>query len=126
MNLVFANSNKEEVIYPLAAKEIAQAQQDGHNLQALTNKDKYTIQQVENTKVLCTDNKLVVPATLHHRAVSWYYQYLQHPGSTCLEETLCIALYWRDMHQTIQSYVKKCKKCEVDKHHKHKYGELPT
>ena len=70
MNLVFANSNKEEVIYPLTAKEIAQAQQDDPNLQALAAKDKYTMKLVENMKVLCKDDKLVIPAALHHRAVS--------------------------------------------------------
>ena len=103
MNLVFANSNEEEVIYPLTVKEIAQAQQDNPNLQALAAKDKYTMKLVENTKVLCKDDKLVIPAALHHRAVSWYHHYLQHPGSTCLEETLCIAMYWKGMRHTIQS-----------------------
>ena len=93
MNLVFANSNKEEVIYPLMVKEIAQAQQDDPNLQALAAKDKYTMKLVENTKVLCKDDKLVIPAALHHWAVSWYHHYLQHPGSTRLEETLRIAMY---------------------------------
>ena len=39
MNLVFANSNKEEVIYPLTVTEIAQAQQDDPNLQALEAND---------------------------------------------------------------------------------------
>ena len=38
MNLVFANSNEDDVIYPLTVKEIAQAQQDDLNLQALANK----------------------------------------------------------------------------------------
>ena len=105
MNLVFASSNKDEAIHPLIVKDIAQAQQDVSNLQALAalklqelaNKDKYIMQLVQNTKVLCKDNKLVVPGTLHQRANSWYHHYLQHPGSTCLEETLCIALYWKGM-----------------------------
>ena len=35
-------------------------------------------------------------------------------------------MYWKDMHHTIQSYVKNCKKCQVNKWHKHKYGKLPT
>ena len=97
MNLVFANSNKEEVIYPLMVKEIAQAQQDDPNLQALAAKDKYTMKLVENREVLCKDDKLVIPAALHQREVSWYHHYLQHPGSTHLEETLCIAMYWKGM-----------------------------
>jgi len=44
-------------------------------------------QLIENTKVLCKEHKLVIPASLQHRAVSWYHQYLQHPGHSRLEET---------------------------------------
>ena len=110
MNLVFANSNKDEVIYPLAVKVIAHAQQDNPSLQALAAKDKYTMKLVENTKVLCKDDKLVIPAALLHQTVSWYHHYLQHPVSTHLEETLCVAMYWKGMCRTIQSYVKNCKK----------------
>ena len=97
MDLVFANSNKEEVIYSLMVKEIAQAQQDDPNLQALAAKDKYAMKLVENMKVLCKEEKLAIPAALHHWAVNWYHHYLQHPGSTHLEETLCIAMYWKGM-----------------------------
>ena len=39
MNLVFANSNEEDMIYLLMVKEIAQAQEDNPNLQALAAKD---------------------------------------------------------------------------------------
>ncbi len=81
------------MIYPLTVREIAQAQHDDPNLQALAVKDKYTMKLVESTKVLCKDEKSVIPAALHLWAVSWYHNYLQHPGSTCLEETLCIAMY---------------------------------
>ena len=82
-------------------KEIAQAQQDSPNLQAVAAKGQFTMKLVENTKVLCKDDKLVIPAALHHQAVSWYHHYLQHPGSTRLEETLCIAMHWKGMQRTI-------------------------
>ena len=101
-------------------------QQDFRNLQALAAKDKFTMKLVENTKVLCKEDKLVIPAALHHQAVNWYHHYLQHPGSTHLEETLHIAMYWKGMCHTIQSCVKNCKKCQVNKHHKHEYGKLPS
>ena len=84
------------------------------------------MQLVENTKVLCKDSKLAVSATLHHRAVSWYHHHVQHCGSTSLEETLSIALYWKGMCRTIQSFVKNCKKCQLNKGCKHKYGKLPN
>ncbi len=43
-----------------------------------------------------------------------------------LEETLCSAMYWKSMQNTIQSLVKKCHSCQVNKRKKHKYGKLPT
>ncbi len=46
-----------------------------------------SFQLFENTKVLCKEDKIVIPASLQHRAVSWYHHYLQHPGHSCLAET---------------------------------------
>ena len=84
------------------------------------------MQLVENTQVLCKGTAMVLPAALHHRAVSWYHHYLQHPGATRLRETLRAAMHWNGMQNTVQKYVKNCHKCQVNKRHKHKYGKLPT
>ncbi len=35
-------------------------------------------------------------------------------------------MYWKHMHSTIQSYVKNCKSCQVNKRRSQKYGKLPT
>ena len=52
MNLVFANLDDEEAIYPLTTREIAEAQKHDIKLNKMTNEHGYTIQLVENTKVL--------------------------------------------------------------------------
>ncbi len=70
MNLVFANRSKEDVIYPLTVREIAQAQKLDASLKKFN--DQYSTQLVENTEVLCKDGKMVIPAALQHHAVSWY------------------------------------------------------
>ena len=126
INVVFANRSKEDVIYPLTVKEITQAQKDDAVLKKLSKTDKYSTQLVEDTQVLCKDGKMVIPKVLQHRAVSWYHHYLQHPGNTRLEETLHTAMYLKGTRNTIQSHVKNCRTCEVNKEHKHKYGKLPT
>ena len=126
MNLVFANCSKEEVIYPLTVNEIAEAQLSDPSIQKLASDKRYTMRLVENTQVLCKGTAMVLPTALHHRAISWYHHYLQHPGATCLEETLRAAMYWTGMRSTIRKYVKNCHKCQVNKRHKHKYGKLPT
>jgi hypothetical protein len=53
-----------------------------------------SFQLIENTKVLCKEDKLIIPASLQHRAVSWYHHYLQHPGHSRLEETMRSMKYW--------------------------------
>jgi hypothetical protein len=87
INIVFANCSKEDVMYPVTVKEIAQAQEDDAVQKKLSNTDKYSTQLVEDTQVLCKDGKMVIPKVLQSRAVSWYHHYLQHPGHTHLEDT---------------------------------------
>ena len=87
MNLVFANQNKEDTIYPLTTWEIAEAQQQDSNLKKQAEKEGYSKQLVENIEVLCYKGKMVIPKCLQHHAVAWYH-YLQHPGTKHLEETL--------------------------------------
>jgi hypothetical protein len=92
-NMMFINHGKGDVIYPLTAKEIAQAQKDNAVLKKLNKTDKYSNQLVEDTQVLCKDAKMAIPKVLQNHAVSWYHPNLQHPGHTHLEETLHAAMY---------------------------------
>eukprot|EP00804_Cyclotella_cryptica_P028232 CCRYP_014590-RA/>CCRYP_014590-RA protein AED:0.27 eAED:0.27 QI:0/-1/0/1/-1/1/1/0/188 len=122
MNEVFGNQNEEESIYPVTTREIAEAQQED---KSLLNKG-YSTHLVEDIKVLCKDGKMVIPKSLQHRAVAWFHHYLQHPGSKRLEETLRLSMYWKGLRTTVQSHVKKCHSCQVNKHRQLKYGKLPT
>ena len=97
MNFVFANTQEEESIYPLCVHEIAEAQNTDANLKKLTKLDKYEINLVDDTEILCKHGKLVIPKSLQQCAVEWYHHYLQHPGATLLEETLRGAIYWKGM-----------------------------
>jgi hypothetical protein len=106
MNLVFANQDDEDAIYPLTTREIAEAQKHNIELNTITDKDGNTTQLVENTKVLCKDGKMVIPKSLQKLAVAWYHHYLQHPGNMCLEETLHLSMYWKGLRKTVQSHVK--------------------
>jgi hypothetical protein len=126
MNSVFANPSEEDIIYPLIVKEIVETQETDPTIQKLTSDPQYTRQLVENTQILYKGTAMVLPTALWHRAISWYHHYLQHPGVTSLEETLRAAMNWKGMQNTIQKYVKNCHKCQVNKRHKHKYGNVPT
>ncbi len=126
MNFVFANRSEDDSIYPLTTREIAESQSNDEQLKQLATHDGYSTELVENTHVLCKNGNLVIPKDLQDRAVAWYHHYLQHPGSTRLEETLRQAMYWKGMRTTIRSHVKKCHSCQVNKRRQHKYGKLPT
>jgi hypothetical protein len=79
----------------------------------------------EDTKLLCKNGKVIIPTSPWHRAVSWYHHYLQHPGHSCLEETMRSVMYWKGIPTTIQRYVKSCRSCQVNKRHSQKYGHIP-
>jgi hypothetical protein len=88
-------------------------------------KKEICLQLVEDTKVLCKNDKLIIPASLRHRAVAWYHHYLQHPGHSRLEETLRSVMYWIGMCATIQRYIKSCRSCQVNKRQSLKYRHVP-
>jgi hypothetical protein len=106
---------QRNTVYPLTVCEIAEFQLAVATMGCLKNQSGHAIQLVKNTTILCKDGKLVIPKDLQDRAVAWYHHYLQHPGSTRLEETLRSAMYWKGMRHTIQSHVKKCHSCHVNK-----------
>ena len=60
MNLVFANRNKENAIYPLTIQELAEAQQQDSNLTIQAEKEGYSTQLVKNIKVLCKQRKMAL------------------------------------------------------------------
>ncbi len=113
--MVFANHSKEDVIYPFTVKEITLAQERDLVLKKLTKMEQYSTHLVEDTEVLWKDGKTVIPKVLERRA-HWYHHYLQHPGHTCLEETLNAAMYWKGMQNTIQLHVKNSPKCQLKQH----------
>ncbi len=131
LNLVFATHGEEDKIHPLTIIEIAEAQKKDRNLKiyykrnAKTPEKGMSFQLIEDTKVLWKEDKMVIPAPLQHRAVSWYHLYLQHPGHSRLEETMRSVMYWKGMRRTIQSYVKSCRSCQVNKRYSQKYGKVP-
>ena len=56
----------------------------------------------------------------------WYHEYLVHPGQTRMEETLRKVFYWPNLDKDVQGYVKTCRKCQISKRQRKKYGHLPA
>ena len=66
MNFVFANSSKDDAIYPLTVSEIADVQKGDKTLEKLKETDNYSFELVNSVKVLCKDGKLVIPKNLQN------------------------------------------------------------
>jgi hypothetical protein len=70
LNFVIANHREEDEIYPLATIEIAEAQRKDQELKAYYKKNAIVpkkhipLQLVEDTRVLCKNGKLIIPASL--------------------------------------------------------------
>ncbi len=85
-NLVFVHHKEEDEVYLLTIVEIAEAQCKDRELNFYYEKNTQVPQKntcfhlIEDTKVLCKNGKIIIPASLRCRAVSWYHHYLQHPG----------------------------------------------
>jgi hypothetical protein len=126
---VFANHSEEEEIFPLTTPEIAEAQKANVNLKhcfrcnAVLDKG-LEIRLVDDMYVVCKDGKMMILKPLQRRAVFWYHHYLQHPGHTQLEETIKATMYWKGMRTTLRSLTKSCRRCQVNKKQKFKYGHL--
>jgi hypothetical protein len=96
---VFAHHEEEDDIYPLTTIEIAEAQRKDRDLKVYFKKNTKMphkdvgFHHIEDTKVLRENDKLIIPAALRHKAVSWYHHYLQHPGHLRLEETMRCVMY---------------------------------
>jgi hypothetical protein len=131
LNFVFANHGEEEEINPLTTIEIAEAQCKDQELKvylkknAKTPKEDVRFQLIEDTTVLCKNDKQIIPASLRHRAVSWYHHYFQHPGHLHLKETMRSMIYWKGMRNTIQKYNKSGRSCQINTRHSQKYGHVP-
>jgi hypothetical protein len=120
MNEVFANCSDEDEIYPLTTAEIAAAQWADASLKHLFKRNAVIdqgleIKLIKNTTCVYKDGWLVIPKPLQVCAVKWYHHYLQHPGHTCLDETMNTAMYWEGMHTTIRSLTNSYKSCQVNK-----------
>ena len=70
-------------------------------------------------------DKIVVPKKLRNRIVEWYHEYLAHPGSTRLEETLRRVFTWPGLRADVLRKVKNCRQCQLCKKGRKSYGKLP-
>ena len=76
-------------------------------------------------KVICKNDKIVIPKMLQERIVQWYHTTLCHPGETRTEQTIRQNFTWTNLRETVHKVCSKCPTCQVTKRNNVKYGKLP-
>ena len=110
MNLVFANQDDEDAIYPLTTSKIAEAQKHDTELDTIAKKYGYTIQLVENTKVLCKDRENCNSNKPTQSCSSMVSPLPSTPPGTCISRKLfvsqCIGkVYKRQFNHTSKNVI---------------------
>ena len=113
-------SSTDGEVYPVTVAEIADAQQKHRLFRKYFRSRPFSARDrnispavIEDTTVLVYRKvRLVIPTSeMQNRVIQWYHHYLQHPGSTRLEETIGAVMYWKDMRKHIQRHTKYCPRC---------------
>jgi hypothetical protein len=63
----------------------------------------YSIQHIEGYDLLCYKEKIYIPQSLRQqqRLLSWYHEYLLHPGQTRIEKTISNTMTWPGLTQDV-------------------------
>ena len=119
----------EDYDFPLTGKLIYEKQRKDKFLrEALrgSQRTQYGHKTVEKYKLRTYKDKVYIPATLQYRVVEWYHEYLCHPGEVRTEETIRRTMTWPSLRTDVRKYCKNCRKCQLCKRTRNKYGELPV
>jgi hypothetical protein len=62
----------------------------------------YSIQHIEGYDLLCYKEKIYIPQALRQRVLSWYHEYLLHPGQSRTEKTIRNTMTWPGLTQDVE------------------------
>jgi transposase InsO family protein len=85
----------------------------------------YSMQNIEGYDLLCFKDKIYIPQSLRQRVLSWYHEYLLHPGQTRTEQTIRNTMTWPGLTQDVERFCSTCPVCQLTKKERKKYGLLP-
>jgi Integrase zinc binding domain len=62
----------------------------------------YSMKHIEGYDLLCYKDKIYIPQSLIQRVLSWYHEYLLHPGQTRTEKTIGNTMTWPGLTQDVE------------------------
>ena len=119
----YTSREREDEVYPVTVKEIAEAQRAHKHYakyfkdtnKTVKDKDSHiSIRTISDELVLVyKGNRLVIPTSrMQNKVLQWYHHYLMHPGETRMIETLTAVVYWENMRPHISKHVKTRDRCQ--------------
>jgi hypothetical protein len=85
----------------LIFKELAKVKEPGLREKGLAQPH-YSMQHIEGYDLLCYKEKIYIPQSLIQRVLSWYHEYLLHPGQTRTEKTIRNTMTWPVLTQNVE------------------------
>ena len=85
----------------------------------------YGSKSVESMQLITYKDKIYIPTPLQQSIVTWYHEYLCHPGENRTEETIRSNFTWPNLRKHVLMFCKTCRKCQMCKKSQKKYGHLP-
>jgi hypothetical protein len=73
----------------------------------------YSIQHIEGYDLLCYKEKIYIPQSLRQRVLSWYHEYLLHPGQTRTEKIIRNNMTWPGLLLNIDCLCSTCQVCQM-------------
>ena len=120
-------SEEQETDFPIHPPLIKKYQGTDKQLKLLVqrkdSKD-FNTKMVEDVELMTFRGRIYIPKELQSRVVAWYHEYLAHPGEKRTEETIYQWFYWPGLRRDVRTYCKTCKKCQLSKKARQKYGHL--
>jgi Integrase zinc binding domain len=85
----------------------------------------YSMQHIEGHNLLCYKDTIYIPQSLRQRVLSWYHEYLLHPGQTRTEKTIRNTMTWPGLTQDVERLCSTCPVCQSTKRERKIYSLLP-
>ena len=120
----------EDASCPIDFRIIANYQQTDQKLQQLLQLQQllpsphYTVKNIHGPNLIFYKNKVVIPAALIDRIITWHHEILNHPGVERTYKTISQHFYARGLEARVRTIFRRCS-CQKNKRVTKNYGHLP-
>jgi Integrase zinc binding domain len=109
---VLSESEQSNIEFPMHTALIFNEQTRFNGLRGtekgLSQLHHYSMQHIEGYDLLCIKEIIYIPQSLRQKVLSWYHEYLTHPGQNCTEMTIRNTMTWSGLTQDVERLCSTC------------------